>query len=29
MAPGGFFMLAVFIWIGNTITAGKVVHGKN
>ncbi len=24
MAPGGFFMLALFIWISNTITAGRV-----
>ena len=24
MAPGGFFMLALFIWIGNTLSAGMV-----
>jgi Na+-transporting NADH:ubiquinone oxidoreductase subunit D len=28
MAPGGFFMLAVFIWIANSISAGKVVQEK-
>ncbi len=24
MAPGGFFMLALFIWVSNTITANRV-----
>lgn len=26
MAPGGFFMLALFIWIANNIATHKVVH---
>ena len=29
MAPGGFFMLALFIWVSNSMTLGKVVHGKS
>ena len=28
MAPGGFFMLALFIWIANSVSPGKVAHGK-
>ena len=28
IAPGGFFMLAVFIWLANTFTAVKVTHKK-
>ncbi len=28
MAPGGFFMLASFIWIANTISAGRLAHAK-
>ncbi|MBD3308445.1 NADH:ubiquinone reductase (Na(+)-transporting) subunit D [candidate division KSB3 bacterium] len=28
MAPGGFFMLGLFIWIGNNIAATKIVHNK-
>jgi len=28
MAPGGFFMLASFIWIANSISAHQVAHGK-
>ena len=28
MAPGGFFMLALFIWVANSLTASKVVHAK-
>ena len=28
MAPGGFFMLALFIWVANSIQPGKVAHGK-
>ncbi|MDZ7401147.1 MAG: NADH:ubiquinone reductase (Na(+)-transporting) subunit D [candidate division KSB1 bacterium] len=26
MAPGGFFMLAMFIWVANNIATHKVVH---
>lgn len=26
MAPGGFFMLAIFIWVANNISAHKVTH---
>lgn len=26
MAPGGFFMLAIFIWVANTISATKLVQ---
>lgn len=26
IAPGGFFMLATFIWIANNITAAKITH---
>ena len=26
MAPGGFFMLALVIWIGNNISAHKITH---
>ncbi len=29
MAPGGFFMLALFIWVSNTMTLGKVVQSKS
>lgn len=29
MAPGGFFMLATFIWIANSISAHKLAHGKH
>jgi Na+-transporting NADH:ubiquinone oxidoreductase subunit D len=29
MAPGGFFMLALFIWVSNSMTLGKVAHGKS
>jgi Na+-transporting NADH:ubiquinone oxidoreductase subunit D len=28
IAPGGFFMLAVFIWVANSIMASKVTHSK-
>jgi len=28
MAPGGFFMLALFIWVTNSVTAGKAVRTK-
>jgi Na+-transporting NADH:ubiquinone oxidoreductase subunit D len=28
MAPGGFFMLAIFIWISNTIAAQKLSHSE-
>lgn len=28
MAPGGFFMLAVFIWVANTLSAKKVTHSQ-
>jgi Na+-transporting NADH:ubiquinone oxidoreductase subunit D len=28
IAPGGFFMLAIFIWIANTLAASKVAHSK-
>ena len=28
MAPGGFFMLALFIWIANNISGLKVTHSK-
>lgn len=28
IAPGGFFMLAIFIWLANTFTAVKVTHKK-
>ena len=28
MAPGGFFMLAVFIWVTNSMAAHKVKHKK-
>lgn len=28
MAPGGFFMLAIFIWISNNISAMKVSHSE-
>jgi len=29
MAPGGFFMLALFIWASNSMTLGKAAHGKS
>lgn len=28
MAPGGFFMLAIFIWISNNIAAQKLSHSE-
>ncbi|MCK5739134.1 NADH:ubiquinone reductase (Na(+)-transporting) subunit D [bacterium] len=28
MAPGGFFMLAIFIWISNSIAAQKLSHSE-
>ena len=28
IAPGGFFMLALFMWIANTLTAAKVAQKK-
>jgi Na+-transporting NADH:ubiquinone oxidoreductase subunit D len=28
MAPGGFFMLAIFIWIANTVSVGRIVPAK-
>jgi Na+-transporting NADH:ubiquinone oxidoreductase subunit D len=28
MAPGGFFMLALFIWISNSLAAGRIAAGK-
>ncbi len=28
MAPGGFFMLALFIWVANSISSGKLTHSK-
>jgi len=28
MAPGGFFMLATFIWIANSVSMHPVTHGK-
>jgi Na+-transporting NADH:ubiquinone oxidoreductase subunit D len=28
IAPGGFFMLATFIWVANTLVASKVSHTK-
>jgi hypothetical protein len=26
MAPGGFFMLAIFIWLANSFTKNKIVQ---
>ena len=26
MAPGGFFMLAIFIWVANTISTRQIIH---
>ncbi len=28
MAPGGFFMLAIFIWVSNNLTSLKVSHSE-
>ncbi|MEE4310445.1 MAG: NADH:ubiquinone reductase (Na(+)-transporting) subunit D [candidate division KSB1 bacterium] len=28
MAPGGFFMLAIFIWVANNLSAMKVSHSE-
>ena len=28
MAPGGFFMLALFIWVANSLTATKLSHSE-
>ena len=28
MAPGGFFMLAIFIWIANTVSVGRMIPAK-
>ena len=28
MAPGGFFMLAIFIWVANTVSVGRIVPAK-
>ncbi len=28
MAPGGFFMLALFIWIANSVKTASVTHGR-
>jgi Na+-transporting NADH:ubiquinone oxidoreductase subunit NqrD len=28
IAPGGFFMLAIFIWVANNLAASKVAHSK-
>ncbi len=28
MAPGGFFMLAIFIWVANNISAMKISHSE-
>jgi Na+-transporting NADH:ubiquinone oxidoreductase subunit D len=28
MAPGGFFMLAIFIWITNNLSTMKIIHSE-
>ncbi len=28
IAPGGFFMLAIFIWVANTLAVSKITHSR-